>query len=127
MKLLATTDDALCNHLELPAMRCVTHMSPQTQNELIEVMGKHIILRQIVIEVKRAKYFAILADEVTVHNMENLALCVRFVDDESNIREEYLAFIALERITSMQIAASSLQFLRENGIDAKNMRGQGST
>ena len=55
LKLLATTDDALSNHLELPAMRCVTHMSPQTQNELIEVMGKHIIIRQIVNEVKRAK------------------------------------------------------------------------
>ena len=55
LKLLANTDDALRNHLESPAMRCVIHMSPQTQNELIEVMGKHIILRQIVNEVKRAK------------------------------------------------------------------------
>ena len=125
LKLLANTDDTLRNHLESPAMRCVTHMSPQTQNELIEVMGKHIILRQIVNEVKRAKYFAILADEVTAHNVEHLALCVRFVDDKGNIREEFLAFIALERITGRQIAASILQFLQENGIDAKNMRGQG--
>ena len=90
-------------------------------------MGKHIILRQIVNEVNRTKYFAILADEVMVHNMEHLALCVRFVDDKGNIREEFLTFIALKRITGMQIAASSLQFLRENGIDSNNMRGQGST
>ena len=125
LKLLANTDDALHNHLESPAMRCVTHMSPQTQNELIEVMGKHIILRQIVHEVKRVKYFAILVDEVTAHNVEHLALRVRFVDDKGNIREEFLAFIALERITGRQIAASILQFLQENGIDAKNMHGQG--
>ena len=102
-------------------------MSPQTQNDLIEVMGKHIIIRQIVNEVNRTKYFAILADEGMVHNMEHLALSVRFVDDKGNIREEFLTFIALERITGRQIAVSSLQFLRENGIDANNMRGQGST
>ena len=36
-----------------------------------------------------------------------------------------MAFIALERITGRQIAASIFQFLQENGIDAKNMRGQG--
>ncbi len=80
LKLLAHHDDTLRDHMESPAMRCVTYMSPRTQNEIIEVMGKHIILRRIVEEVKAAKLYTILADEVTSHNVEHLAFCVRFVD-----------------------------------------------
>ena len=106
----------LRSHLESPAMCCVTHMSPQTQNELIEIMGKHIVLRGIVEELKEAKYFAILADEVTSHNVEHLAICARFVDCHNNICEEFLVFIALERITGNQIADAILKFLEENDI-----------
>ena len=34
VKVMAIDDDVLHSHLEAPAMRCVTNMSPQTQNEL---------------------------------------------------------------------------------------------
>ena len=39
------------------------------QNEVIEVLGKHIILRGIVEEIKKAPFYTILADEVTSHNV----------------------------------------------------------
>ena len=64
-------------------------MSPQTQNELIEVMGKHIVLRNIVDELKAARWCTILADEVTSHNIEHLAICARFVDQNNDIREKF--------------------------------------
>lgn len=70
-------------------------MSPQTQNELIQI----IILRDIVKEAKQAKYYSIMADEVTSHNNEQLAFCVRFVDENSSIREEFLSFLKVDRIT----------------------------
>ena len=125
LRLMAVTDGDLHQHLQSPAMRCVTHMSPQTQNELIEVMGKHIVLHRIVKELKEARFYSILADEVTSHNVEHLALCARFVDQNNNIREEFLAFLSLERITGVQIARAILQFLQENYIPVSNMRGQG--
>ena len=68
LKLLAVHDSVLKSHLETPAMRCVTHMSPQTENELIEVVGKHIILKGILKDLNAANYYSILADEVTSHN-----------------------------------------------------------
>ena len=46
----------------------------------IDVIGKHMILRDIVKEIKEAH-------EVTSHNTEQLAICVRFVDVGGNIRE----------------------------------------
>ena len=52
--------------------------------------------------------------------MEHLALCAHFVDRENNIREEFLAFIALERITGEEIAETILKFLKDN---VENMHG----
>ena len=125
LKLLAIHDDMLCSRLETPAMRCVTHLSPQTQNELITVMGKHIILQGILDDLNAAPYYSILADEVTSHNVAHLAICARFVDENKDVREEFLTFLKLERITSEKIAESILEFLKENNIPAVNMRGQG--
>ena len=39
LKLLAVNDDVLLSHLEALAMRCATYISPQTQNEVIEVIS----------------------------------------------------------------------------------------
>ena len=58
LKLLAVHDSVLKSHLETPAMRCVTDLSPQTQNELIEVMGKHIILKDILDDLNAATYLS---------------------------------------------------------------------
>ena len=48
LKLLAVHNNTLRNHLQPPVMRNATYVSAQTQNELIEVMGKHIFLQNIV-------------------------------------------------------------------------------
>ena len=93
LKLLAVHDDILHSHLEAPTMRCVTYISPRTQNELIKVMGKHMILRGILDDLNVAPYYFILAHEVTSHNVEHLAICARFVDKNKNIREEFLSFL----------------------------------
>ena len=47
LKLVANHNEVLRNHLNAPAMKSVTYMSPQTQNELIQIMGKHIIQSDI--------------------------------------------------------------------------------
>lgn len=88
-------------------------------------MGKHIILKGILNDLNAAPYYSILADEVTSHNEEHLAICARFVDEKKDVREEFLTFIKLERITGEKIAESILAFLKENNIPATNMRGQG--
>lgn len=125
LKLLAVHDSVLKSHLETPAMRCVTHLSPQTKNELIEVMGKHIILKGILDDLNAATYYSILADKVTSHNEEHLAIFARFVDEEKDVREQFLTFIKLERITGEKIAENILAFLKENNVPVTNMRGQG--
>ena len=125
LKLLATHDDVLRNHLQAPAMRNATYISPRTQNDLIEVMGEQIF-QGIVDDVNASPFYSILADEVTSHNVEHLAVCIRFLDcKQKDIREEFLTFVPLERITGEAISQAILQFLQESKIPTSNMRGQG--
>ena len=100
-------------------------MSPKIQNEILEVIGKHILLRDLLEEVRQAKFYAVLADEVVSSNIEHLAVCIRFVDAGRNIREEFLTFQQLTRITGKHIAEAIIKFLQDNGLQVENIRGQG--
>ena len=83
------------------------------------------MLHTIVDELKAARWYAILADEVTSHNTEHLAICVRLVDQNNDIREEFLAFIDIDRITGAEIADAIVKFIQDNDVPIENMRGQG--
>ena len=111
LKTLGNYDPVLKNHLESPEMKNVTYMSPKTQNELLDIMAKDIILSDLISEIKGAKLYSIMADEVTSHNTEQLPLCVRFVDSESNIREEFLQFAQVARITGIHLSKAILDIL----------------
>ena len=88
-------------------------------------MGRHILLFGIVQEIKTAKFYNILADEVTSHNTEHLALCTRFVDAKGDIREEFMTFLSLERLTGRYIAEKIIEFLKDNDLNVESIRGQG--
>jgi len=92
LKLLTIHDDVLRDHLQAPSMRNATNTSPKIQNDLIDVMAKQI-LDGITNEVNESPYYSILADEVIPHNIEHLSFCVRFLDQQKNVREEFLAFL----------------------------------
>ena len=48
LRLLPVHNEQLRRHMEIPAMRCATYLSPQTQNELIKFKEKHILLQRII-------------------------------------------------------------------------------
>ena len=124
LKLIASHDPILKQHLESPDMKCVTYTSHRTQNELIEIIGKHIILRDILSEIREAKFYSIMADEVTSHNKEQLSLCVRFVDSKRDIREEFLEFSEPCRTTGEAVATNILQSLEQMNLEVTLIRGQ---
>ena len=124
LKLLANHDAILRDHLEAPAMRNATYISLQTQNDLIDVLGEQIFAG-IVGDINASPLYSVLCDEVTSHNQEYLSVCIRFIDQRKEIREEFLAFLPLERITGEAISQVVLKFLRDSGIPSSNMRGQG--
>lgn len=66
-----------------------------------------------------------MADEVTSHNKEELALCACFVDNSNDVREEFLAFLRLPRITGNVIGEKIITTLQNLGLRIAKIRGHG--
>ena len=75
-------------------------------------------------EIKTAKFFTILADEVESHHIEQLPLCVRFVADKKNIREEFFEFGKCTRVPGEAVANQIIYIIEKAGFDIKDCRGQ---
>ena len=58
---------------------------------MIDVIVKQVF-NSIIDEVNASPYYSILADKVTSCNIEHPSVCVRFLDQQKNCREEFLAF-----------------------------------
>jgi len=125
LKSYAETDTILFNHLYHTKAKNATHLSPTTQNEIINIIGYDIILANIISEAKQANYFSVLADELSCHNTEYLPICIRFVDSLGDIREDFLSFIKLDRVRAVDIASAIIQTLEELGLSLDSLRGQG--
>lgn len=83
---MAENDDILriiCMHLRDEMQP--TYISPHSQNEIINVTGKDFIQYQLLCEVREAKFYEVLADEVSCHDVEQMSLYIRFVDKNCNI------------------------------------------
>ena len=107
------------------AGRNALYTSKTIQNQVIECIGEHI-RDNIVGEVKEAKWFSLLCDEVTdISIKEQLSIVLRFVDSNCDIREEFIDFVYTDRITGWIIASKLRDTLARYDIDLLNCRGQG--
>ena len=120
----AENDDILRTYLET-APRNALYMSKTIQNEMISMIGS-AIQDAVIEEIHAAKFFTILADEVTdCANLEQVSIVIRYVDSEKRIREEFLGFVTVERITCKALAAALLSWLKEHNINVSFCRDQG--
>ena len=124
LRVLGNHDDQLREHLESPALKNATMLSAKIQNELLEIMAQHYMVANLVEEIKRARFFCIMADEVTSANNEILSICVRFFNEDDNIREEFLCFTRVPRITGEILANEIKQVLQSKGLELSNLRKQ---
>ena len=127
LQIISKHDEILHQHLSHIGIsnRNTKYTSLRIQNEIITIIGYDIIRSDLVKEIKAATFYSILADEVTSHNREELAFCISFVDQNKDIREEFLSFLHVPRITGELIASTMIQFLQDVNLDLKNIRGQG--
>ncbi|PFX33772.1 Zinc finger MYM-type protein 1 [Stylophora pistillata] len=127
LQMIANHDDILKQHLDNIQLSSsnITYMSPLIENEIIEIIGQDMILKNLLEEIKAAKLYSIMADEVTNHNKEQLALGARFIDKNNDVREDFIAFIHLPRITGEVIGETIVSTLQGLGLEIVNVRGQG--
>lgn len=118
----AETDNILADHLSR-GPKNARYTTKTIQNELVRVAGDKI-RTDILEEVKRAKFYSIIADEVTdISNREELSLVIRYIH-EGQIREVILDFVEVERITEWVLVGAIVKWLRDHNISPADMRGQ---
>ena len=118
----AEHDLILAQHLA-NSPRNARYTSKTIQNELVEVIGM-AICNDILQEVQKAKYYSIIADEVTdVSNKEQLSHTIRYVSS-GTVKEMFVDFVEVERITGRALGEAILHWLVNNGLSAVNLRGQ---
>ena len=118
----AETDAVLAEHLA-KSPRNTRYTSKTIQNELVEAIGDSI-QNDIIAEVKQAKFYSVIADEVTdTANKEELSLSLRFVFN-GRVKEVFVDFVEVERITGQVLAQAILQWLSTHGLSRADIRGQ---
>ena len=118
----AETDTILSDYL-LRAPKNACYTSKTIQNELLSVVGDSI-RNSIINEVKSARYYSIIADEVTdAANYEELSLVFRYVYNDE-IKEVFVDFLQVERITGRVLREAILGWLKVHNISPAEMRGQ---
>ena len=118
----AETDNILSEHLK-NSLRNARYTPKTIQNELIEVVGKYIC-NEIIAEVKKSKCYTVVVDEVTdISNKEQLSISLRYVY-YGTVKEVFIAFVSVERITGKNIAAAILNWIQTVGLSTSDMRGQ---
>ena len=103
-----------------------TYISKTTQNEVISIIGDSI-QRSIVNDCNEdGGWFSLSADEVQdTANNEQLAVTIRYVDKEKNIKENFLSFRDVSADTSGEsLSKELLTFIDEAGLDRMKMHSQ---
>ena len=117
-------DQILSSHFESHC-RNASYSSKTIQNQLITIIGDQI-RNSIIDEVKLARFYSILADEVSdAAGLEQVTLVLRFIDHKQQIREEFVDFLEVERITGTVLADAILKAIQSYGLNICDCRGQG--
>lgn len=107
-------DTVLAEHLR-SCPQGASYVSKTIQNRLIDILAGQI-LAILLEEIRGARIFSVLADEVTdCSNWEQLSIVLRFVDAKESIREDFMGFVACERITGEVIANKILECFKYVG------------
>ena len=123
---VAAGNKALENHLAHAAHNAV-YTSPRIQNEIAAVLGDSI-RKTILGRVKTAKFFSVIADEVTdISNKEQMSLVLRYVDPVAEvIKEDFIDFIECDTgVTGEALSQKIIGRLQALDLDLQYLRGQG--
>ena len=115
----------LKNHLQT-CSKPEIYLSATSQNDLLKCCYQ-VFTEGLLKKVKDSKIFVLIFDEASdILNKEQLSFCLRFVDSNNDIREEFLKFIHCDKgVTGRDLFEAVTNTLSEFGLDLMNCRGQG--
>ena len=120
---LRATDSEALNSL-LNSSRRHKWLSHEIESKMIEHMS-HTLLRQLTDEIRQDGYYAIIVDETTdIATREQVSMCVRHVDDNWNISEDFVGMYATDRTDAGTLTRIVSDVLLRLNLDVCNLRAQ---
>ena len=100
------------------------YTSPEIQNEMIQIMALNI-LRKISANIRNSSYFIIMADEaIDASNKEQFVICLRSVDDDFEVHEEFIGLYEIDNLTANTLVAAIKDTLLRMNLNLSRCRGQ---
>ena len=99
------------------------YLSPRIQNEVIH-LAEDLIREKIMSCIP--KYWSLMADETQdCSTTEQVSICVRYVNTNGEVCEDFAGFIKLEKMDAQTIANTLLSTIQGWGLDMSNLVAQG--
>ena len=81
------------------------HFNPDAQNEILQIIALKV-LRGIASDMAESGYYSIMADETTdASNIEQLVICMRWVDKEMTVHEDYIGLMPIAQTNADTIVS----------------------
>ena len=93
------------------------------QNEIIELC-ETTIRQRIMLNI--SQYWSFIADETQdCSATEQLSICIRYVSDSGEVRQDFMGFVKLERMDAQSISDTLLSIVQKCGLDLTSLVAQG--
>lgn len=130
IRLMAKYDVILAEHLQRgkDKPKSVTYLSNRSQNEIIDLLGE-TVKKNIISEIKDAKYFSIMLDSTPdIAHEDQVSEILRYVhineDRTVEIKEVFVGFFQISKKDAGSLANKILEKLEEDKIPISDCRGQ---
>jgi len=121
LRLRALDDPNLLTWVQKKAEK---YTSPEIQNELLKIMAQ-AVTRDIASAVGSSGFYTLMADEVTdISNIEQVAICLRSIDDNFDAHEDFVGMYAVESIKADMLVQVLKDTLLQMNLPIANCRGQ---
>jgi len=79
------------------------HISSDAQNEILQIMALKVLCG-IASHIAESGYYSIMAGEGTdASSMEQLVICIRWVDKEMTVHEDYIGLVTVAQKMQIQL------------------------
>ncbi len=100
------------------------YTSGDMQNEMIKVMALQV-LQEVASSIHSASFVTLMVDETTdASNREQVVLCIRWVDANFEVHEDFIGLFMMDAIDADTITAVIFDILRRLNLSIAKVRGQ---
>lgn len=124
VKLLATYNDDVAKVVLENAPKHAEYTAGSIQKEILQILANKV-REKIREEIGDSKYFIFVDEAKDESKKEQMALVLRFVDNDGFIREQFFDILHVKYTTSMTSKKELSSILCRYALNVQNMRGQG--